>query len=210
MIICFYLERYGILRKVKQKKFKTNLLGEFFYSYDKKFSPRTHLSSRRDSEERGERVKSRYYLLLSIKVFGVKPLQFVGRDADCGHTAEHQAKFVAENLLATHVGYYLGSAISHKVSEATLIVDNATLLKIVVASHHGVGIHFYRSSKFSNRGDALVGAIDACQHIVAYMLGYLYVYGFIVFEIHSYVLISLIMWKERENYRPERQLITFL
>ena len=210
MIICFYLERGGILRKVKQKKFKTNLLGEFFYSYDKKFSPRTHLSSRRDSEERGERVKSRYYLLLSIKVFGVKPLQFVGRDADGGHTAEHQAKFVAENLLATHVGYYLGSAISHKVSETALIVDNATLLQVVVASHHSVGVHFYRSGKFSNRGDALIGAIDACQHIVAYMLGYLYVYGFIVFEIHSYVLISLIMWKERENYRPERQLITFL
>ena len=58
MIICFYLERYGILRKVKQKNFKTNLLGEFFYSSDKKFSPRTHLSSRRDSEERGERVKA--------------------------------------------------------------------------------------------------------------------------------------------------------
>ena len=148
--------------------------------------------------------------MLSIKVFGVKPLQFVGRDADGGHTAEHQAKFVAENLLATHVGYYLGSAISHKVSETTLIVDNATLLQLVVASHHSVGVHFYRSGKFSNRGDALVGAICPRQHLVADVLGYLYVYWFIVFEIHSYVLISLIMWKERENYRPERQLITFL
>ena len=63
MIICFYLERYGILRKVKQKKFKTNLLGEFFYSYDKKFSPRTHLSSRRDSEERGESKKPLLFIV---------------------------------------------------------------------------------------------------------------------------------------------------
>lgn len=133
----------------------------------------------------GEKVSTKSRYLLLFKIFGIESVQLIGGDAYGGHSAEHLMQFVAEDLLAAHVGDYPIGAFSHEESQASLIVDYTALLQIVVAASHGVGVNFHRCGKFSYRGDALVGLIHPSQDFIADVLGYLQIYGFVVLKIHS-------------------------
>ena len=116
---------------------------------------------------------------------------FIDGDVEKLHlSGEFRESFFHKLLLAGLLDLLLGSC-GNKVAQASLVVDDLIGGKQVVCLHGCVGIYLQQHGVFPDARYSLVFLVLARQNLIAQSLGYLYVYCFIVTEIHNLQILIL-------------------
>ena len=122
---------------------------------------------------------------LFLEEFGIQLSQLVGGDAHCSQLAHEVVHLALHEQLSALLDDNVACLGRDKVAQPTLGVDDAVVLQVVVGASHGVGIDLDLCCKLTHAGYLAVGSETASQDVVAYAVGNLQIYGFVILEIHD-------------------------